>query len=219
MSATLPRDVAALVELSAAVAARDPEARRAAMARASVEADPREAEEALLQLYLFLGFPAALNALREWRTVSGRSPPREVDGADRGHERWEEQRGEAVCALVYGASYKRLRGNVRRLHPALDRWMVTEGYGKVLGRPALGLVRRELCIVGMLAVTGWEPQLHSHLRGALNAGAGPDEVGAALEIGLAHAPRNGWPQRARKLWRHVRERHARTPRIDGDVHS
>ena len=66
--------------------------------------------------------------------------------------------------------YEKLRLNVRDLHPALDAWMVVEGYGKVLGRPGLDLPRRELCIVAACAATRQDRQLHSHLHGARNVG-------------------------------------------------
>jgi 4-carboxymuconolactone decarboxylase len=56
------------------------------------------------------------------------------------------------------------------------------GYGRVIGRPGLDLATRELCIAALLAVWKSPRQLHSHLRGALNAGAGRDEVTAAVEI-------------------------------------
>ncbi len=87
--------------------------------------------------------------------------------------------------------------------------MIQEGYGKVLSRPALDLVTRELCVVAALAVTSWEPQLHSHMRGALNAGASPPEVEAALEAGLEFGSEEYWKGRARALWERVRERHVR----------
>jgi 4-carboxymuconolactone decarboxylase len=74
-----------------------------------------------------------------------------------------------------------LRQNVRELHPALDAWMITDGYGKVLSRPALDLKRRELCIVAACAAAGQQRQLHSHLHGALNSGAPAAEVRAALD--------------------------------------
>jgi 4-carboxymuconolactone decarboxylase len=81
---------------------------------------------------------------------------------------------------VYGRFYPGLRRNVRALHPALDEWMVVEGYGKILGRPGLDLARRELCVVAACAATRQDRQLHSHLHGALNAGAPPDAVSATL---------------------------------------
>ena len=62
------------------------------------------------------------------------------------------RRGEEVCATVYGENYRKLRDSVRALHPAIDSWMITEGYGRTLGRPGLDLMRRELCTVAQTAV-------------------------------------------------------------------
>jgi 4-carboxymuconolactone decarboxylase len=93
---------------------------------------------------------------------------------------WVE-RGEKTCNIVYGESYEMLRANIRDLHPALDSWMITDGYGKVLSRPALDLKTRELCIVAACAASGQQRQLHSHLHGALNAGASQAEVDGVLE--------------------------------------
>jgi 4-carboxymuconolactone decarboxylase len=70
---------------------------------------------------------------------------------------------------------------VRDLHPALDAWMITDGYGKVLSRPGLGIRLRELCIVASCAAAGQQRQLHSHLHGALNTGASAEEVSATLD--------------------------------------
>ena len=84
--------------------------------------------------------------------------------------------------FVYGSNFERLRANIQVLHPALDAWMVTEGYGRTLSRPGLDLARRELAIVAQVAVQGAERQLHSHLRGALNAGVTPEVLEETLEI-------------------------------------
>jgi len=196
-----------LVEISAALAARDDLRLDGALRRAQ-KGDARgvEVEETLLQSYLFLGYPAALTGIARWREIAG-PPPAESDTlAD--PERVDEwtRRGSRVCELVYGRAYGTLRGNIARAHPAMDRWMVTEGYGKVLGRPDLSLRVRELCNVAVLAATSWEPQLHSHLRGALNSGATSAEVEEALEIGLQSVtPEDA--ARARRLWTRVRSAH------------
>ena len=114
-------------------------------------------------------------------------------------------RGEAVCALVYGGQYERLRANVRSLHPDMEHWMVEEGYGKVLGRPGLSLLERELCIVALLAVLDVPRQLYSHLRGALNLGGSEEAVDGALEVGLQYAEPAA-RQRARETWVALRSR-------------
>lgn len=194
-------DLRALVRLSAAVADGSDRDLTPFLARALEDADPGEVEEALLQSYLFLGYPAALNALAEWRRVSGRPPPAaRVDDSGA----WPE-RGEAVCRRVYGGAYGDLRRNIAGLSPEMDRWMVEEGYGKVLGRPGLGLPRRECCIAAILMVLGRVPQLRSHLRGALRTGAPPETVEAVVEeiLPLVPGPRRA---RARDTWTEVRSR-------------
>ena len=170
-----------LVRLAAIIAVGDEPAVRIAVARAATNTRPQWVEEVILQSYLFAGFPRALNAAREWRKVSGRPAPAADDG-----ERIEDigewaARGEATCAVVYGPFYERLRRNIRALHPALDSWMIVEGYGKVLSRPGLDLPRRELCIVAACVASGQERQLHSHLHGALNVGVPAPVVRESLD--------------------------------------
>jgi len=176
---------AALVRLSASLASRDRERIATSLHAAKDVASDEAVEEAILQSYLFLGYPAALQALQSWRELA---PLAETRRAEDLH--WEDwaARGERVCGVVYAGQYERLRRNVAGLHPDLERWMLVEGYGKVLGRPALPLRTRELCIVALLASQDAREQLYSHLRGALNAGASAEQVRGALEIALAGVP-------------------------------
>lgn len=211
-SRAVARGSAALAELSAGLAAADVGELEPLLRRAADEAGPAAVEETILQSHLFLGFPAALRGMRVWRRLrEGGGPDGDEAGpapepAPEEPDRWEA-RGEEVCRRVYGSAYHGLRRNVRRLHPDLDAWMIRDGYGKVLGREGLDLAARELCIVATLAADGSPRQpLHSHLRGALRAGAGPARVEAALEAGLARREEPGEARAARELWRRVRER-------------
>ena len=170
-----------LVRISGAIAGSPEGQVRSLMSEAVVEVDPVLVEEIILQSYLFAGFPRTLNAMRVWRSVSARPAPAvdpEASAAD--FESWR-RRGEETCAVVYGESYEKLRKNIRGLHPALDEWMIVDGYGKVLSRPGVDLKTRELCVVAACAVSGQQRQLHAHLRGALNAGASAVEVAAVLD--------------------------------------
>ena len=180
-----------LVQLSAAIAASDEATVRYWLGEADRAVPPVHVEELLLQSYLFCGFPRTLNAAREWRRVSQRLAPDSDEAEDVALADEWRRRGEQTCALVYGSMYERLRLNVRDLHPALDTWMVVDGYGKVLGRPGLDLQRRELCIVAACAAMGQDRQLHSHLRGALNVGVAPAALRDTLEAiaGLIGAQR------------------------------
>jgi len=151
------------------------------MSDAVDEVDPVEVEEIILQSYLFAGFPRALNAARAWRLVSERRAPSEDEHATvENLEQWRE-RGEETCRIVYGEMYEKLRANIRELHPALDEWMIIDGYGKGLSRPTVDLRTRELCVLAACATSGQQRQLHSHLHGALNAGSNAAEIGAVLD--------------------------------------
>jgi 4-carboxymuconolactone decarboxylase len=191
----------ALIRVSAALSHGSTADLRTALRDAVEVADAGQVEEVLLQGYLFAGYPAALNAFRLWREISGRAAPAPVtdDAAE-----WQ-RRGTEVFGVVYGDQADRLRANVAALHPDLDRWALFEGYGKVLGRPGLDLATRELCIAALLASLDAEPQLYAHLRGALNAGASEEDVDDALR----EAAREMSPERARAardVWTRVRDR-------------
>ena len=185
-----------LIDLAAAQAAGDNAGMEAAFERLRAADRESEVEETLLQSYLFLGFPAAIEALRRWRT-NGTATPAAAD------EDWEEwlERGQRTCAIVYGDHYEQLRKNIARFHPDLDLWMVAEGYGKILGRPGLSLDIREMLIVTMLVVqvNGGRRQLRSHLMGAVNAGVTPEDVVRTIEHAAKFAP-PGKLDLARKLW-------------------
>jgi 4-carboxymuconolactone decarboxylase len=174
----------ALVRLSAEVALGSDADFAPVLDDALAEADPIEVEEALIQSYLFVGYPGALNAIAAWRLRSGMDAP---PGDEDRREDWAS-RGVEVCEEVYGSAYPPLRTNISTLRPELDRWMVEEGYGKVLGRPGLALWRRECCIVAILAVLGAGPQLRSHLRGALRTGTAVATLAEVLDAVEATVP-------------------------------
>ena len=193
------------MQIAAAIAGADEATTRTVMETARDYVDPQKVDEVILQSYLFAGFPRTLNAARAWRAISAVAAP----GTDRDAELKNDSdwvgRGEKTCSIVYGESYEMLRNNIRELHPALDSWMITDGYGKVLSRPGLDLKTRELCIVAACAASGQQRQLHSHLHGALNAGASIDEVDAALQS-LSNVVKSDDLARYRSLLTHVASR-------------
>ncbi|MEP6507364.1 MAG: carboxymuconolactone decarboxylase family protein [Gemmatimonadales bacterium] len=176
----LESSVRHLVRIAAAIAGADEVLTRKVMEDAAGSVNPKEVDEVILQSYLFAGFPRTLNAARSWRAISGTEAPAVDEPAElKNGGQWERQ-GEQTCEIVYGESYELLRDNIRRLHPALDSWMITDGYGKVLSRPQLALKLRELCIVAACAATGQQRQLHSHLHGALNSGVSIETLLAVI---------------------------------------
>ena len=89
--------------------------------------------------------------------------------------------GVTNCQRVYGEKSEKLISNIKEFSPDLAEWLVLEGYGKVLGRKGLSLKERELSIVAVLTVLGFEDQLYSHINGAFRAGASILEIGKVIE--------------------------------------
>jgi 4-carboxymuconolactone decarboxylase len=194
VSGALDPDTSALVGLAAAIV--QPDQIRLAVAIDHVlhqGVDPTAVDELMLQSVLTAGWPRALLAMAAWREASGTTAPdTDADDDYARHADWTV-RGEAACALIYGPNYDRLRRNVRALHPALESWVITEGYGRTLSRPGLAAAVRELCTVAQTAVLQTPQQLHSHLLGALRAGATVDQVTATLGVARAYLPSDEWP--------------------------
>jgi len=135
--------------------------------------------ESILQTYLFAGYASTINALIVFNELAPSGDFwQEPDGS------WEEwtRRGTELCRKIYGSQYDKLVGNMKRLHPDLVDWMITEGYGKVLSRPFLSPRVRELLIVAMTAVLNVQRQFHSHVRGAIHVGATAKEVAAVYAV-------------------------------------
>jgi 4-carboxymuconolactone decarboxylase len=194
-----------LVRFAAAIAqGYEPELRERVGPLRSSQVPTQWVEELLLQSVLMVGYPRALIAFGVWRKFSAVPAPQSDEGQDYSHiEEWT-RRGESVCATVYGENYRKLRESVRALHPAIDAWMITEGYGRTLGRAGLDLMRRELCTVAQTAVLEAPKQLHSHLRGALNAGASFGQIEGVLSIVNPLLSFDQW-KKVKELWRTVRE--------------
>lgn len=194
----------ALVRLAARIAGGSEVDVRDGLRETAVAGTPEDwVEELILQSYLFCGFPRALNAAREWRRqVQGTGTGRGAGQRNGGYDRFQAE-GEATCARVYGRFYSKLRQNIVALHPELDAWMIVEGYGKVLSRPALDLGRRELCVVAACVASGQDRQLHSHLHGSRNVGVPDEVISAALDV-LEGTVSPTYLERAVALWVKVR---------------
>ena len=128
--------------------------------------------EIVLQSYLFLGFPRMLQAAehldRHFPSPKAVSMLQKINVEE--SETWFTN-GLNLCRTVYSENYLPLKQKVEALAPEVFRWMVIEGYGKVLSRPGLGIIDRELAIVACLMIENCEKQLYSHIKGAVNVGA------------------------------------------------
>lgn len=129
--------------------------------------------EALLQNYLFAGYPSAILSLKK---LKENYPAKRLGKAADMNLYHFRKVGVKNCRKVYGDKSDKLINNVKEFSPDLAEWLVLEGYGKVLGREGLSFKERELCVVAVLSVLGFEEQLYSHLNGAFRASASIPEI-------------------------------------------
>jgi alkylhydroperoxidase/carboxymuconolactone decarboxylase family protein YurZ len=141
-----------------------------------------ELYEAFLQLYLFAGFPAALEAerllMKLWTPHDGEYKVEDFYDLSE-----FAKKGDILYKKVYTTNSEVVKAELTRISPELAAWALIEGYGKTLSRGGLDSVTRELCIVGILTQLEWARQLFSHLLGAKNVGASGEDIFEAIRIG------------------------------------
>jgi alkylhydroperoxidase/carboxymuconolactone decarboxylase family protein YurZ len=166
--------------------------------------------EALLQNYLFTGYPSALLSLKLLKELY---PNKRIPKAADMNLYHFRKRGEANCKKVYGNKFEKLISNVKNFSPDMAEWLVLEGYGKVLGRKGLSLKERELCIVATLAVLKFEDQLYSHINGAIRTKASIEEIQRVIESLILIGNKNSSGFGLRVLSRYKKEKGMHTKRI------
>lgn len=125
--------------------------------------------EIVLQSYLFLGFPRMLTAAENL----GKSFPSKKNKydlkkiTDSESRQWFDD-GLGLYQKVYGDKHRILQDKVMSMAPEVFRWMIIEGYGKVLSRPVIDITNRELSIIAFLMMENRKKQLLSHIVGAGN---------------------------------------------------
>jgi len=183
----------ALALYSAAIAAADEEIlERTIEIGKEYQLGREQFYEIMLQSYLFLGFPRMLDAAEH---LSRHFPPPNANSELRKFGEQESEiwfnNGLQLCRRVYSNNYHLLKQKVETLAPEVLRWMVIEGYGKVLSRPGLNIIDRELAIVTCLMIENRKKQLFSHIKGALNVGA-PAELVCRVICDLGEAAGDGY---------------------------
>lgn len=139
--------------------------------------DPVKLYELILQTYLFCGFPSMIESLKLFRQVFKNFKEPVKEKAVKRHI----TRGIINCKLIYKKNYKKLIENMSKLSPELKEWMISEGYGKVMGRKGLSIREREIMNISILAARYFESQLISHIRGCLNTGVERNDVKSVIK--------------------------------------
>lgn len=136
--------------------------------------------EALLQNYLFCGFPSALFFLKRFHHLCGFKPEDYKFNTAGLFEK-----GIKTSKKIYGDKLPKLISNVKKFSPELAEWLIIEGYGKVISRKDLTIKEREACIISVLSVQKFEEQLVSHIYGGLKNGLTKKQI-SKLISNLTH---------------------------------
>jgi len=125
--------------------------------------------EAILQSYLFLGYPAAIEGLRTLSELVDGKSLNEFEPWSKYAKEWLI-RGAGTAGEVYRHHLGTLLTRLEKVTPELTEWMIVEGYGKVLSRPRLPLPVREFLLAVLLGEGTFIRQFEAHLHGCQNVG-------------------------------------------------
>ncbi len=141
-----------------------------------------DVEETLLQAVLFCGFPRVVTAFEElnqaWPTTT----------APRGGALPEERQaaaGDALFAAIYGRNEDAVRSMLRDCHGEFHDFVLQVAYGRILSRPGLSPLDRELLACAALVAQAQKRQFVAHARGAMHFGATRDALRSVLQAALA----------------------------------
>lgn len=134
-----------------------------------------EAKEILVQLYAYVGFPKALNALGELLKVTEARKQRGIQDTPGREPSRPIPTGEALVAVgtanqtkISGAP---VQGPVFDFAPVINQYLQAHLFGDIFERDNLDWQSRELATVGALAATpGVEAQLRSHMAASMRVG-------------------------------------------------
>jgi alkylhydroperoxidase/carboxymuconolactone decarboxylase family protein YurZ len=127
-----------------------------------------ELEECLLQAVLFCGFPRVVTAFEQLTAAWPAASPPGGGGVPADERR---AAGSALFAAIYGKNDAAVRGLLASFHGEFHDFVLEAAYGRILARPGLSPLRRELLAVGLLAAQDQRRQFLAHARGALAFGA------------------------------------------------
>ncbi len=99
---------------------------------------------------------------------------------------------ETIREQIWGEKAEAIERALKRLEPDLAQLIIEVAYENVFARPGLDLKTRELLAIALLMSIGSETELKTHMHGALNCGADPQEIKetilqAAMYLGFPKA--------------------------------
>ncbi|MBB3916205.1 carboxymuconolactone decarboxylase family protein [Rhizobium fabae] len=153
--------------------------------------------EMVIQLSVYSGFPAALNAAGRANNVLAASERPQANTQKRVQTTKDDEKrfmsGAATLAATSGGSGADVVDSFKDIAPGLGRLIVAHCYGDIFSRSALDPKGRELGAISALAAQGTiaaEKPLGVHVDAALNLGATREEI---IETLFNVIPYAGYP--------------------------
>jgi 4-carboxymuconolactone decarboxylase len=162
-------------------------------------AAPAEIIEAMIQISVYAGFPAALNAFAvATQALENREEQLSADAAEARNTASESntvrrERGLSALTATSGASGEAVVRSFDDIAPDIGRMIVDHSYGDIFQRTGIDPKTRELTACAALASRGsktTETPLRVHINAALNVGARREEL---VETLLNLLPYCGYP--------------------------
>lgn len=140
--------------------------------------DPQLAEDILVQMAAYLGYPRAAAALAAFRHASGQPAPDGVAAEPSDQDRY--RRGTAAYAQVNATALATIKGAFGDIAGDLIE-LTFRSFGDVFATSRQPLAIRQLATAAGLAVLGGvEPQLRFHIGAALAAGVTREQLVEAI---------------------------------------
>ncbi|MEP9350435.1 carboxymuconolactone decarboxylase family protein [Xanthobacter sp. KR7-225] len=156
--------------------------------------------EAITQLSVYAGFPAALNAFgvanatfKAWSSDAAQGPAPAAPAGPSETREARRKRGSEVLSRTSAAAGDAVVRSFADIAPDIGALIVENAYGDVFGRPQITSKTRELTACAALAAVGsktMETPLRVHVNAALTAGASREEI---IETLLNLVPYFGYP--------------------------
>ena len=154
--------------------------------------------EIFIHFSLFLGYPAMLDGLERLAVIKrGR---KSVPATSKG-QKSVAKKGERILWRIYGNQAMKVISRLDRLENGLGTRITEDAYGAIMGRPGLPLADRELINVVILFIDGFDPQLYSHIRGALRVGVKPHTLQSVLLLAARIVSKD--PRKAIEILRRI----------------
>lgn len=139
-----------------------------------------EIMECIIQMCLYAGFPASLNAIQVAKEVFEEDKVAKYQPKlHKSDQATRYKKGSVLIGEVYGNpnAAENLEKGLGDIAPDMARFILEFPYGDVYCRPGLNMKLREIATVAALTALGTAtPQLKTHIRASLNVGLTEVEI-------------------------------------------